>query len=358
MCRKLTKKLSVMNILVLFLVLLMPFLYIKQTQAAAFAQASIRLDRMTASTATGGMVCVDPTTTASVEASVQVTFPTGFTVGSVAADWDVNTSNLPSWATAWPGIGAEATGVSGQVVTFSSTDLSNASAIYCFNFVSTSTLTNHATPDNDYTGTITTRDSGPTTIDTSNYAVYIVSSGQDQITVTATVPPIFTFSLSGTTDVLGDLSNSSVVSSPTARTVTITTNAVSGWVAWVKSANAALNSASTGANISTYGSLDNTASSISVASGNTGYVLDVDETTDASGGCTLQQPSGYGAEYNGATTEEGGTLSTAFQPIAECAGGTANGDIITLNNRVRISSVQAAATDYTDTLTVVAAGRF
>jgi len=139
--------------------------------------------------------------------------------------------------------------------------------------------------------------------------------------------------------------------------VTVATNAASGWVTWVKSANAALSSLSTGGTIATFGTVDDTPDLISVASGNTGYVLDVDKTTDASGGCTLQQNPGYGDEYDGAS-EGGGALSTTFQPVAECVTGTANSDEITLIPRARISNIQAAATDYTDTLTVVGAGRF
>lgn len=350
--KRLVKRLSVMNILVLFLILLIPFLYVKNIQAAGFTQAYVRLDRLTASTATGGLVCADPVT-AGTEVDVQVTFPTGFTVGSTAANWDVNTSNLPSGATAWPGIGTEATGVSGQVVTFSSTDLTHTGTVlYCFNFENNTTLTNHGTPDNDYTGTITTRASGPTTIDSSNYAVYIVTN--DQITVTAAVPPMFTFSLSGNSSSLGDLSTTAAVSSSI--TITITTNAAAGWVAWVKSANAALNSVSTGGTIATGSSAtDNTPFDLTAS--NYGYVLDVSYSDSGTGTGTVTQASNYGAEYNGDGTTSGGNLSTTFQPIAACDG-TTGGDVLTLKEIARVTSVQIAATDYTDTLTVVGAGRF
>jgi hypothetical protein len=77
----------------------------------------------------------------------------------------------------------------------------------------------------------------------------------------------------------------------------------------------------------------------------------------ATGTGTVSQAAGYGAEYNGTNSTSGGALSTTFQPIA-AANGTTDGDVLTLIERAKITAVQAAATDYTDTLTVVAAGRF
>ncbi len=330
----------------LFLPLL--FFWVQLAHAGNFQQVYIRLDRLKASTTTGGTVCAQPQT-AGTEADVQVTFPTGFTVNTTASNWTVTTTNLPSGATAWVSIGT-ATAVSSQTVTFPSGDLV-VGTLYCFNFSGTSTLTT-ATAGNDKTGTVTTRATGPSTIDSSGYALSIVSD--DQIVVTATVPATFTFSLSGNTDTF--TSNlSTTTTSTSGQTVTISTNAASGWVAWVKSANAALNSASTGATIATAGSVDNAPTDLASA---TGYVLDVNITTDSGTGTgTVSQASNYGAEYNGTNTTSGGTLSTSFQPIA-ASDGTTDGDVLTLIERAKISAVQAAATDYTDTLTVVAAGRF
>lgn len=147
----------------------------------------------------------------------------------------------------------------------------------------------------------------------------------------------------------------SLIATTTGKTVTITTNANAGWIAWVKSANAALSSASISKTIATAGSVDNSPSDLAST---TGYVLDVDVTTDSGTGTgTVSQAADYGAEYNGTNTTSGGTLSTTFQPIAACSG-TTGGDVLTLTERAKITAVQEAATDYTDTLTVVAAGRF
>lgn len=349
MTAKVIRPISILNLVAILAVSIVQIvLFALPVKAGNFEQIYIRLDRLAASTTTGGTVCAQADSVAT-EVDVQVVFPTGFTVNSTASNWTVTTTNLPSGATAWPSIGT-ASAVSGQTVTFPSGDLT-VSTLYCFNFSGTSTLTN-ATAGNDKTGTVTTRATGPTTIDSSGYALSIVSN--DQIVVTATVPATFSFALSGNTDTFtGNLSTTTT--STSGKTVTISTNAASGWVAWVKSANAALNSVSTGASIATAGSLDNAPTDLASA---TGYVLDVNVTTDSGTGTgTVTQASNYGAEYNGTNATSGGTLSTAFQPIA-ASDGTTDGDILTLIERAKISAVQAAATDYTDTLTVVAAGRF
>lgn len=324
------------------------FLFVAPVQADNLQEGTVRLDRLKASTTTGGTVCAQPATVAT-EASVQVTFPTGFTVNATAGNWTVTTTDLPSGSTAWVSI-TTATAVSGQTVTFPSGELV-VGTLYCFNFSGTSTLTT-GTAANNLTGLITTRTSAPATIDTSQYAQSIISD--DQIVVTATVPATLTFSLSGNTDTF--TSNlSTTTTSTNGRTATIVTNAASGWVVWVKSANAALNSAGTGATIATAGTVDNAPTDLAST---TGYVLDVDITTDsATGTGTVSQASNYGAEYAGANTTSGGTLSTTFQPAA-ASSGTTDGDVLTLIERAKVTAVQASANDYTDTLTVVAAGRY
>ncbi len=342
------KKTAFLGIFSLVMVLVLPILFVNTAQAGNLTQAYVRLDRLADGVTTGGTVCAKSTTVA-VETMVKVTFPTGFATVDTPANWTVTTTNLPSGASAWIGIGT-ATAATGQDVTFPSGDMV-VGTLYCFNFTGTSTLTN-AGAGNDLVGSITTQLAGPTTIDTSSYALSIVTN--DQIVVTATVPATFSFALSGNTDTFTTNLSTSIVST-SGRTVTISTNAAGGWVAWVKSANAALNSVSTGATIATAGTVNDTPEDLDSV---TGYVLDVDITTDSGTGTgAVQQNTGYGDEYAGADATQGGSLSTTFQPIAE-ATGTTDGDVLTLIERAKISAVQAAATDYTDTLTVVAAGRF
>lgn len=335
-----------MEALALLLVIILP-IFVEKAEAAGLQQAMVRLDRMTASTATTGTVCMKTAVTDVTESNVVVTFPDNFTVNA-ATNWTVSTAaDIVQGSSLWTGI-LTATNVTGQAVTFPSSNLT-ANTLYCFNWISSAALTTNSSTGSNQTGTIASGGNS------SSYATAIVTSS-DQINVTATVPTTFAFSLSANASPLGTLSSTSV-SSGTGIVVQVGTNAASGWVAWVKSANAALNSVSTGASIATPGTINNTPEDISVATGNPGYVLDVALTTDASGGCTLQQNPGYGDEYDG-DADHGGSLSTSFQPMAECVTGTANNDQITLTPRARISATQAAATDYADTLTVVGAGRF
>ena len=335
---------GLLTLLVFVFSLVAPMVFVKKAEAASLQQAWVRFDRMKASTATTGLVCVKTAVADVTESNVVVTFPTGFTLG-LAATFTVDTSNLPSGATGWLGIGT-ATDVTSQAVTFPSSNLT-ANTLYCFNWTNTAAVTT-STAGIDKTGTIVSGGN------TSAYATAIISSPDDQIAITAAVPATFTFSLSGNTDTFAsNLSTTAQLSNGV--TATVATNAASGWVTWVKSANAALNSVSTGATIATLGSVDNTTTSLTVA--NYGYLLDVTFTDSGTGTGTVTQAANYGQEYDGNSSNTGGTLSTSFQPIAASSGTTDN-DTVILKALARISAVQAAATDYTDTLTVVAAGRF
>lgn len=332
------KVLHVAMISALVLGLLQPALF--PAKADASATSYLRLDRMKASTATGGTVCTTTTTSGS-EADVQVTFPTGFTVNGTAGNWTVTTTNLPTGATPWPGIGT-ATAVASQTVTFPSTDLST-STLYCFNFSGTSTLTT-GTAGNDKTGSIITRTGGQVAIDTINYATSIIS--EDQISVTATVPSTFTFSLSGSTAALGTITTTGATSA-TALTATVSTNANNGFLAWVKSTNAALSSTSTSDTIPSAAFTSGAGNVVDLASTN-GYVLDVNT---GAGAPTIA------TEYDGNTTAKGGNLSTAFRQIAS-ATAPVSGNTFDLVVRARASATNKAASDYADTLTVTAAGQF
>ncbi len=339
------KLLGITLIFSLLFMFLGPLLPNSQAQAV-FQQAYLRLDRMKASTTTGGTVCAKPGATGT-EADVQVVFPAGFTVNATAANWTITTTYLPSDATAWVDIGT-ATVVSGQTVTFPSGELT-VGTLYCFNFTGTSTLTTNTAGINK-TGTITTRTAGAATIDTTTYATAVITD--DQIAVTATVPAIFSFTLGGNSATLGTLSTSTTTSA-TGVTLTIATNASAGWIAWVK--NTGLTSAVTGKTIPAAGTVDNTPSDLTTT---TGYVLDTDITTDSGvGDGVVSQDTGYGAEYAGTNTTSGVALATTLQPIA-ASSGTTDGDVLTMILRSKISAVQAAATDYADTITVVGAGRF
>jgi hypothetical protein len=348
--------------LVLVVQLLLPALVVPAF-AAPFTQAFLRLDRVQASVATGGRVCADPVTTAT-EDEVQVVFPTGFTVNATAANWTVDTSNLDAGQTAWVGIGT-ATAVSGQTVTFPSGNLTETgTTLYCFNFTGTSTLTNNSAGDSQ-TGTIRTR-AAAATVDSTDYAVSIIAD--DNIQVTATVPPTFVLSIPDVSDVaLGNLAPNALTQG-SARNVSVTTNASQGWVVWVKNtdrggAGQGLRSSTAAYTIVTRGvTTDDTPTSITESDSDEDYQLDVNLITDNAGGTgTLT----IDAEYNGSDVDctaptltcSGGTFARFFEPVASSSG-TTDGDTIALVVKANIKGSTPAATDYTDVMTIVAAGRF
>jgi len=307
---------------------LVPTLLIFNLKVASAAPtvAYVRFDRMATGAAISGTACLN-TDASGTEAKVQLTFPTGWTISTTAADWTTSTSNLPSGATAWVTIGATATTATGQVVTFSSGNLSTAT-LYCFNFAGASSTL--GTAGTDKVGSMITLTSGDVAIDTINWAT----------AVTASVPTTFSFALSGATIALGTLSTSTTTSGNV--TATISTNARNGWLSWLK--HTGLSSATTGTSIAVPGAYP----TISDLASTTGFVVDVDATT---GSPTID------AGFDGTNSTSGGNPTTTFLPIAT-KNAAASGNVITINARAKVAGTQAAATDYTDTLTIVAAGNF
>lgn len=315
------------------------------SRASAVSQSFVRFDRMKTSTATTGTVCVNPVTVAT-EVDVQVTFPTGYTVSTTAGNWTVNTTNLawPTGGTAWPGINTATTAV-GQIVTFPSTDLT-VGTLYCFNWTNSAALSIKAAATASNAGTVVTRATGPSVIDSLSYTT--ASIADDQIVVTASVAQSFSFALSANTDALPALSTGSVTVSPTPRTATVNTNAKNGWYVWAKDSNTGLNSASGAYTISS----TTPGSNSTLSAGTEGYNTGVTQT-QASGSGTVT----VATAFVGGVLGKGGGLDTSLRTLAS-SNGTANTAVLTLTNNAAISATTAAATDYTDTITVVGAGLF
>ena len=321
-----------------------PSIMASMASASSLSQVMVRFDRMKISTPTTGTVCAKPASTAT-EASVAVTFPAGYTLG-LASTFTVSTTNLawPTGGTAWPGI-ATATSVAGQVVTFPSTDLT-VGTLYCFNWTSTSAVTVTATAASSNSGKVETDATGPTLIDSSFYST--ASIADDQIVVTASVPQAFSFALSGNTDALGTLSSSTVSSSPTPRTVTINTNAASGWNVWAKDSNGGLTSATAAKTIAA----TSPGSNSTLAAGTEGYNTGV--TSSVGGGTGIITVA---APFVGGAAGKGGGLATAYSSLAT-SNGTATNHVLSLTNNAAVAGATPAATDYTDTITVVGAATF
>jgi hypothetical protein len=328
----------------------MPFL-MPSASASPLLNTMVRFDRLATAQATTGTVCAKTSAVNGTEAKVKVTFPASFTLG-VAGTFTVTTTNTgwPTGATAWLGINT-ATAVSGQDVTFPSSDLST-STLYCFNWNLTTAVT---TPSaGNYTGAVTTQTSAPADIDTGNYGVTIVGAGADQVTVSATVNPTFSLALSGTTDALGVLTSASVSTSPTPRTATIDTNAPNGWYLWAKDSNAGLTSANASHTIASNCS-GGVGSNTTLAAGTEGYNLSAAATSQTGGSGTVSIP----AVFTGGSLGRGGGLCNAlsYQTIAS-SNGTAQTSVVTLKNNAAISSTTNPGSDYTDLETFVGAGLF
>ena len=319
------------------------FILTSQTaNAATLSQVFVRFDRVGTSQPTTGTVCAKPAT-ASAEASVQVVFPTGYTLGT-AGNFTVTTTNLnwPTGGTAWTGINT-ASNVTSQTVTFPSGDLASTSTLYCFNWNNSAAVTVKSSATSSNTGTVTTRDNVPATIDSGSYST--ASIANDQISVTASVPQTFSFALSANSDALGNLSTGSVTSSPTPRTATVNTNAAAGWIVWASDLYSGLRS--TMAGNYTIASATGT-----LSAGTEGHNFGV--TSSQTGGSgTISLP----AAFDGTVANHGGGLTTALQQVAS-SNGTANNAVLTLKNNAAVGATTAAATDYADTITVVGAGLF
>ena len=347
---KLIRGLSWMNIVSLIAVLVLPILYFTQSaQASSLTQAYVRLDRLKTATPTTGLVCARPTTATTTNVDVAVTFPTvavtDYTLSSTTTNWTASTGSIPTGTTAWPGITGATIAVGGHTVTWTYTAQTlSTSNTYCFTWTNTAALTTAAAGTNQI-GTIALHNTGPTLTDSSQYALSIVAN--DQVVVTGTINPTFSFSLSGTSANFSSIGNSEVDASPTP-SITIVTNARNGYTAWVEDANnGTLNSAGTSSNIPIPTTLGSASVNLSAKSSTGAFGLGVTTT----GGATAT------AAYNGATAGYAGTLANTFQPMASSST-YSSGDTITLIPRAIASTTQAPANDYTDTLTVVAAGQF
>lgn len=333
------RRVSVFLVVALVLATITPLAL--RTRAADFTEAYIRLARMKASTATDVTVVMKPAT-AGTEAKITVLFGTGTTVCAGATT--VNTTSLPTGVTAVPGT-LSASG-SGQTVTVTGVTDMSVGTLYGLNIVGCITTGSAA----QYTNTIKTLTSGDAEIDTKDVATRVITD--DQITVNAIVPPTFSFTFGGNQmDFATDLDPAGIVST-NGILITIATNAANGWIAWVKSSNAALSSTVASHTIDSSGTVNGTPTTLSA--GSEDYALDVNLTQDS--GTAGTGTVTINAEYDGGASE-GGTLTTGFSEIASADGPT-DDDQITLVNKATISGLTPAASDYTDILTVVGAGHF
>jgi hypothetical protein len=349
---------------------------------------------------------------------VQIDFPhrnagTNFAFNSTTpANWDVDTNftnegtidGLPM--TPWTHIGDDSThtdeadsvtapvaNTTGGTVIFPFGDATGftlaSTTLYCFHIINTMLHNSDAaTAPVMVEGSVKVYDNTgtPVLLEETLYNTSIIND--DSIVVSAIVPPNFTISKPNTTDSLGRLNVTGITGS-TGVNVTITTNAAGGWIAWIKdtarvgveglrSTNAAytIPTGPVGGAGATVG--DGNPEVLPTQGGAEGYVVDAD-ITDAANGCDFPDNTATNGSIDGSDadydadqsvsgtspnqlTVAGGTLSEVWQPLAECSApplpATANGDVINLKEYVTISGATPAGNDYTDTLYIVAAGKF
>lgn len=355
---------------------------IPKAEAAAFTRSMVRVDSLSAVTATGGRVCAVPAT-AATEGKIIVRFPTtaatDFVVNATAANWTTNSTFETGFTfnggavTAMPITGNVAASVSGKDVTFNLASDLTVGTSYCFNFSATNTLTTSsagAVPS--IFGYVETQTAANAQIDKSFWGVTIISN--DSVTVTAVVAPYFTMTLNGSTDTFAtNLSTTGINATNGGRTIDVDTNALRGWIVWARGTNfkTVTESGTTPAN--RHGALTSVAAGGYAISNNTSNLLATPSAshtftagTEDYGLAALINSQGTGAGTasthaaytgNGGNTIAGVIDPTQYRPIASSTG-TAEDAIIGIKMLVTIDTTTPPGADYTDTLTYVGAGQF
>jgi hypothetical protein len=334
-------------------------LVFSSASAVTLNQNMVRLDRLSKSTATKGLICLEPSVAGDTEGKLQITFPAGYSVGS-SANWTTSTATTTGWpsgAIAYPSISSGT--AASQVVTFTSGDLSSSSQVYCFNWTSTAALTTPSTTGSN-TIAVETQTSGGATLETSTNTTSIVdtncgagSTPCDQINVTATVNQSFTFSLSSNSAGLGTLLVANPVSA-TAINASVSTNAKSGWQMWVAdpAGTPGLHSTTASKTIAYSPAAGSAAAALS--NGVEGYNIGAGNHT---GTCNGSQTYDAAFDNTAATTYKCGGLDNTLRTVISSTS-TASACAVPLTVNASISNTTPAATDYAGTITVVAAGLF
>jgi hypothetical protein len=201
-----SKKLNLLPLVIIICILLS--LNTSVANADKFTNAYLRLNNQAANSSINATLCAQPSSASTgLENKTTITFPDSFIVNTSISSWTTDTSNLPDNSTAWPGISVHATAVSGKSVTFTSSDLTS-DTLYCFNIISS--LSNTGITRADSYGTIATKDSSNTTIDSTTFGVTVMAN--NQVSVTATVgPQISDIPISITSDSGSDISSNTTI---------------------------------------------------------------------------------------------------------------------------------------------------
>jgi hypothetical protein len=357
MLRKITNKSGLVLMLLSMLALNAGF--IPNAFAVGYlSKASVILTNDNAAGA--GAVIIEFTTSATntgTTLSLAFTGYTGTTNGFVAATQPVANSYNGSTCTSitgasayLPGTPAATGNAATGVITFSGITAYTASTSYCAVLTSATAVTEPTTAGAQ-TATLT---AGTDTADP--VSLYTITN--DTVIVNATVPPSFTFGLSGAgSDNLGALSTGSIVGT-TGITATVSTNSKSGWFLFGSDNNVGLHSTAqnyTVASGNTVGSVAPGATT-TLTAGHEGYVSAITTSGIVQGTGSAGTTSATTA-FASTASGQGAGLNTSEEEMASSTG-TASSASVPVKEYATIASTTPAALDYTDTVTLVAAGSF
>jgi len=334
--------------LFLFLVLLgiQALFFLPGAFASPLTSTEVRLDRLSAGQDSTWEL--EFTTASAGATSLSVDFTSSWTTNSGT----INTSTqavgncVNSTGSNVPGLPATGTGT-GSTISVSGFTALSATTAYCVAFTTANSV--HTPTAGQYTPLVTVGS------DTKTAAVDIVASGGDQVTVSATVNPSFTFTMSAASENL-TLSTSGV--STSGLTAQVSTNAAAGWQVWARDAASSgpygLKSTTAGGHTIQYSpAAGSTASTLTTGGSVEGYNLGTNSATGTcNGGAALD------THYDsGGTSLKGGGLDNTLRSLA-IGGGTASACTLPLTFNAVSANTTPAATDYTDTVTFVGAGLF
>jgi hypothetical protein len=265
------------------------------------------------------------------------------TVSTTFGPGSVNCTAITGASSDLPGSPTASGNASTGLITYASTSALTANTSYC-GVLSGSAITANPTATGQSTAIITAGTDAAFTV-----AFDIISN--DQVVINATVPPSYTLALGGNTDNFTANLATGSIGTTTGITATVNTNAQNGWYLWGLDANTGLKSTT---QLYTVASKTPGANA-TLTAGTEGYVtaLPAAGITQGSGAGTTSAITAYASSGSG----NGSGLDTSERQIAKSTG-TSNGAIVTIKEYAAISALTPAATDYSDTITLVGAGSF
>ncbi len=326
---------------------------IPKTDAASLSSAYLRLNRLAQSQTTKGRLVFKTNNAGATALTIDMNGADSTTwsaqTGSVHAGTmakDVATCATELSVTGLPGT-LTITGASAHTISISGITALSASTTYCIDFTDADAFT---TPTSGTYHPTITESSGAT--DSTTIATNIIGANADQVTVNASVSPSFSFSLQANSKSFASPLSAGGPSSTTALNATVSTNAASGWQMWAADLSGTPGLRSTIASKTIAYSPAAGVAGNTLSTGVEGYNVG----NNAISGTTCGTPT-YGNFYNGAVPTKGSGLDGTMRSVVSVTGAADTCNVPFVFNG-SISNTTPAATDYSSTMTVVAAGNF